>query len=442
MELKLRISPALITAFVGLITLGAVAGWAEAQMPAEEQQRLVQRKEQEKQRPEEVLPLSRVVPDQYATVQAAIDAAKTGDTILVKAGVYHEALKFKEGIDLRGESRENTVVRFSTPPTGVLGQDHYDIPLEVRNCKGGSVQNITFQQDADDGRTDANAWKGDAIDLFNSSIHLKNCGAISAAANGILVAGVESEPDLTDNKCSSSKNAGIVFEAGAKGKATGNFCERNGQCGILVNDPETAPELDKNQCRQNQQHGIGFADGAQGQATGNTCENNLWNGIAVWAGSDPQLVRNQCRANKYSGINFWSSAGKATGNICDQNEQCGIFVHEPDTAPELDKNQCRDNQQLGIGFGDSAQGEATENICENNSWSGIGVWGSGTGPQLIRNQCRANKYSGISFWNSANGKATGNVCEKNDQHGILVSDVGTAPVLVNNHCQANRVTRH
>ena len=37
----------------------------------------------------------KIVPDQYATIQAAVDAATHGDTVLVKPGVYHGAIDFK-----------------------------------------------------------------------------------------------------------------------------------------------------------------------------------------------------------------------------------------------------------------------------------------------------------------------------------------------------------
>ena len=93
---------------------------AERQASEEKQKQLAAQGREEVQRRQQATgPQTRVVPDQYATIQAAIDAANAGDTVLVKAGMYHEALRFKEGIELRGENRDTTIVRFSSPPTGV-----------------------------------------------------------------------------------------------------------------------------------------------------------------------------------------------------------------------------------------------------------------------------------------------------------------------------------
>jgi hypothetical protein len=144
------------------------AAEAERQASGEKQKQLVaQAMGEEQKRQQTAGPQTRVVPNQYATIQMAIDAARAGDTVLVKAGVYHEALKFKEGIELRGENRDTTIVRFSSPPTGVVGQDHYDIPLEIRGCATGTILNIGFEQERSDERTNENIWMADAIELFD-----------------------------------------------------------------------------------------------------------------------------------------------------------------------------------------------------------------------------------------------------------------------------------
>jgi len=51
-----------------------------------------------------------VVPDDYSTIQEAIDAASEGDTIFVKRGTYHEHLQVDKSLSLVGEDRETTII--------------------------------------------------------------------------------------------------------------------------------------------------------------------------------------------------------------------------------------------------------------------------------------------------------------------------------------------
>jgi len=51
-----------------------------------------------------------VVPDDYSTIQEAINSAGWGDTVYVKKGIYHENLEINKQVSLIGESRNSTII--------------------------------------------------------------------------------------------------------------------------------------------------------------------------------------------------------------------------------------------------------------------------------------------------------------------------------------------
>jgi parallel beta-helix repeat protein len=312
--------------------------------------------EQEKQQSSLARTLS--APGQYATIQSAIDAAKPGDTVLVKAGVFSEKLKFKDGIVLKGESRDTTIIRYAAPPTALVGESSYDAPLEIRNCKSGQVEQLSLEQTAADPRQATagnNICRIDGVIVVNSSIVIKNCRATSAAACGIDVSGAGSAPTLIENQCNLSVFSGILFEDGAQGTAENNICEQNQADGIWVVGPGTAPNLTSNECRSNKREGIFFLRGARGRAEQNVCEQNVECGIGAFdPGTAPELVRNQCRSNRLHGIFFSHGAfGRAIENICESNGDSGIAIRA--AMPFVSGNTLRGNSHYGLAYDTAAK---------------------------------------------------------------------------------------
>jgi hypothetical protein len=76
------------------------------------------------------------VPAEYATIQAAIDAAQPGDTVRVAAGTYTESLQMKAGICLHGAGAKRTTL-------DALGQGLTLVDLS--GAPGSVVTGFTFR---------------------------------------------------------------------------------------------------------------------------------------------------------------------------------------------------------------------------------------------------------------------------------------------------------
>ncbi len=317
-----------------------------------------------------------VVPDQHRKIQAAMDVAKSGDTIQLKPGRYVEAVKFKDGVKLVAMEPDKT--RLEAP-----NAKDTEAIIWVENCRTGSIEGLSLV---------GNGLEVDGIMIFNSKIQVTNCRVESCGGSGIAVKGTSS-----------------------------------------------APELKGNRCRENGRMGIFFLDGARGLAEGNVCEANTLSGIAALSGGTNPLIRkNECRGNKKHGIETsYNAGGTAEENLCEHNDGGGIVVTSVGTVTTLLRNICRGNRQSGINFGNGAGGRAENNVCEENNGSGALVFESAT-PELIGNQLRRNKLNGIQFAKQSKGVADGNTIESNEECGIIVSDPQTRPTIRNNRISKNK----
>src|SRR5688572_33242490 len=79
--------------------------------------------------------VDRIVPDDFSTIQAAINAAQAGDRVLIKPGTYSGNLVLKSDIELRGTEAARTLV-LSTTGSGSV--------MEISNLEGITISNLTF----------------------------------------------------------------------------------------------------------------------------------------------------------------------------------------------------------------------------------------------------------------------------------------------------------
>jgi len=109
-----------------------------------------------------------VVPDEYPTIQAAINAANAGDTIYIGARVYYEKVLVNKSVSLVGENRDTTiidgnrtgtVIRISANNVSIInltirnagrnwgpppGYGYPDSCVDVRNVRNVRIENNTL----------------------------------------------------------------------------------------------------------------------------------------------------------------------------------------------------------------------------------------------------------------------------------------------------------
>jgi len=79
------------------------------------------------------------VPDRYPTIQAAVDAANTGDTILVGDGTYTENVKVNKSVAIKSENgKEATIIQAANPDTKVFLVTADNVRIDGFTIKGAS----------------------------------------------------------------------------------------------------------------------------------------------------------------------------------------------------------------------------------------------------------------------------------------------------------------
>ena len=153
-----------------------------------------------------------VVPDDYPTIQAAIDNASQGDTILVKSGTYYETLVINKPLFLIGESQETTFIDANNATENIIYINASYVSIE--NFTIGNNKGYPYSVTEPDGIR---------AEYFSSHINITN-NTISSIqyGNGISIQ-YGSENTIVGNNIRTCGGTGVYVEGG------------NG-CGIIDNN--------------------------------------------------------------------------------------------------------------------------------------------------------------------------------------------------------------
>lgn len=364
------------------------------------------------------------VPRDFKTIQAAIEASKAGDTIMVAPGIYRERIRLKSEVTLRSEGgysigvegfarAEKTIIDGSSEEV-IAGRDHAKEPgirMAFKSVLDGftiinvgkfdeELWNKHYNSHGEELGDDEGAMEAEgtvpAILINQGECTVTNCMVHDNGDVGIGIVGVVKEIDTSEDRRRSEPPV----------RVTHNFVYRNMGGGIGVANQGEAV-IRKNVCRENLRAGIGCRN-SNPTIIENSCFGNVRAGIGCREGARPQLVR----------------------NICYKNRRAGIGIRMQGTTPIVTQNQCYENELAGIGCRDQASPIILNNSCCKNKLAGIGCR-DGVDVQIIGNECSENGEAGIGLSGNASAMIEGNRCVENKKVAIGVTG-SSQGMIVNN----------
>ncbi|RUM92222.1 MAG: hypothetical protein DSZ23_00870, partial [Thermodesulfatator sp.] len=272
------------------------------------------------------------VPDQYPTIQKAIDAASPGDRVLVAAGTYFEHINLKKGVTLQGGWQKNfsmqDVKKYETIIDGAKEKGPVVIGADNAVIYGFTIIHGSLLVEGDSS--------------LGSGIYCKNVS-----------------PKIINNIIRDNEPSGI-YCSGSKATIKANRIYNNAQAGVYVQKDSRVT------------------------VTGNVIYGNKYSGIST--GKKPisfiEAINNTIFKNERSGINLNDATGRIYNNIIYDNKNAGIRArHAPLVVAN---NTVTGNGQSGFTMENpAAVAKVINNIFYMNQEAGIRTAGQGYSSNLL-----------------------------------------------------------
>jgi parallel beta-helix repeat protein len=245
-------------------------------------------------------PANMIVPDDYERIQQAIDRARNGDTIFVRAGLYYENVIVNERVSLIGENRFNTIIdgNFTGNVIEVAADNVTITDFTIQNSGSTPSCGICVRQ-----RSTGN----------NISHNI-----IANNRHGIVLNFDSEYNSMSRNNIRANKECGILLYS-SDNDMSGNNITDNGKAIWLWDSSDNG--ISANNITNNW-YGILLEDSSHNTISGNNITANHWDGINLRRSSSNTIFGNNIIDNKYGITLYLSSANIIyNNNFVDNSEQ-------------------------------------------------------------------------------------------------------------------------
>lgn len=263
------------------------------------------------------------VPTQHSSINKALAAAVSGDTIKVAGGTYFERITMKEGVVLEGAWNEDftrrDIATIETVIDGIKEKGPVVTCADAAVLDGFTIIHGTLLQTAD-------ISEGSGIYCNQTSPTLQNNTIKENQPSGIFCS--TSTAAILDNRIHGNEQAGVYFQKGSAIKIKGNTIWNNGFSGIgSGKKPASTFEIVQNVIHDNKRSGVNVQT-ATGVIKNNLVYDNARAGIRC-VPMPVVIVNNTVDGNAWSGIHMEDPAAVPTikNNIVSHNKDGGIRAY-------------------------------------------------------------------------------------------------------------------
>ena len=290
------------------------------------------------------------LPSGFATVSAAIKAAKPGDRILVRPGLYEESLVVDKPLEIIGDG-----------PVADIEIRARDAHVLIFRTSFGRVVNLTLRQ--------VGGVVPNGVLIQQGRLDMQGCDISSRSASCVYIM-EGADPRLLRNKIHGGKYVGVVVYDFGLGTLEDNEITNNESAGVAIRTGGN-PVLRRNRIHGNQKCGVYVHDAGLGSLEDNEVTRNGYSGVEIATGGNPVLRGNQIRDNTEDGV-FAHDAGQGTfeDNEITGNGYSGVVISTGGN-PVLRRNRINRNVDVSVRIYDGGKGVVEDNDLTGNS---RGAW--------------------------------------------------------------------
>ncbi len=282
----------------------------------------------------------------FATVGEAVKAAKPGDRILVRPGLYEEGLVVDKPLEILGDG-----------PVADIEIRARDADAVLFRAGIGRIANLTLRQAGGEGISYG-------VDITQGRLDLEGCDISSQ--NGACVSIHDgADPRLRRNQIHNGKRSGVLVYDEGRGTLEDNDITGNAFAGVEIRAGGD-PTLRRNQIHDGKKGGVFVQDAGRGTLEDNDITGNAFAGVEIKTGGDPTLRRNQIHDGKQGGV-FVHEGGRGTleDNDITRNARAGAKI-TTGGDPTLRRNQIHRNKFEAVWICEGGRGTLEDNDLTDN----------------------------------------------------------------------------